>query len=281
MEYPGAEPSESQASDWGIDVKLQDVGFAYDPTQDDARPISTNMSLTIAAGELIAVVGRSGCGKTTLLKLVAGLVSPQSGNVSIGSSSPAEALRARQIAYVFQRPNLLRWKTVIQNVQLPGVLWRDTEVMARAPEALDAVGLGASARQFPDELSVGMQARVAIARAWCQQPRLILLDEPFSALDEVGRDALNAAFVRLWKERGFTALVVTHSIGEAILLADRVMVLKPRPSGLIAEFHVVKERRPREQSFLETVPALVLARAIRRGLCEEGTGPVSRGDSSD
>ncbi|MCW6004517.1 ABC transporter ATP-binding protein [Micromonospora sp. CPCC 205371] len=214
-----------------------------------------NINLTVSEGEFVAVIGRSGCGKSTLLRLIAGLIMPSGGEVSV-SDTPVTKPR-RDIAMMFQRPALLPWRSVLDNVLLPAEMfgWRRGEHRERALQLLDMVGLSDFHKRQPHELSGGMQQRVALCRALMQQPKVLLMDEPFSALDALTREELSGELQRLHMEMGATTVFVTHSIEEAVLLADRVMVLSPRP-GRVRRIVDVKIPRPRtlgHNAYLEEV----------------------------
>ncbi len=188
----------------------------------------TGVDLTIGAGELVAVVGPSGCGKSTLLKIIAGLLTPTDGVVDFGGDRP-------ETGYVFQDAHLLPWRTAIRNVELflevDGV--RKRERRERAREALQLVGLADFEASYPAELSGGMKMRVSLARTFATDPQLMLFDEPFAALDEITRNRLNNDLIRLQRDRGVTGVFVTHSIGEAVFLADRVAVMSPAPGRMV------------------------------------------------
>ncbi|WP_213456490.1 ABC transporter ATP-binding protein [Rhizomonospora bruguierae] len=204
------------------------------------------IDLTVAAGEFLAVIGRSGCGKSTLLRLVAGLLPVSAGEVRV-AGEPVRRPR-RDIAMVFQRPALLPWRTVLDNVMLPVEVfrWRGAEHRERAHQLLDMVGLAGFERRLPHELSGGMQQRVALCRALIQRPKVMLMDEPFSALDALTREELAVQLQRVHMELATTIVFVTHSIQEAVLLGDRVAVLSPRPGRLR---QVLRVDIPRPRSF--------------------------------
>jgi NitT/TauT family transport system ATP-binding protein len=190
-----------------------------------------DVSLRLRADELVAVVGPSGCGKSTLLRVLAGLVEPTRGRASAATD---------RLAVVFQQPTLLPWRTVLANVALPLELAGTApgERTAQALTAIARVGLGDAARAFPLELSGGMRMRAALARALVVEPRLLLLDEPFASLDEITRERLGEELVALRSSQGFGALLVTHSVSEAVFLADRVLVMSPRPGTIRGEVAV-------------------------------------------
>ena len=202
------------------------------------------VSLDVAEGEFIAVVGRSGCGKSTLLRMIAGLLPATGGRVEV-AGEPVVKPR-RDVAMMFQRPALLPWRSVLDNVLLPVQIfgWRKAEYRDRAHQLLALTGLTGFEKRLPHELSGGMQQRVALCRALIGQPRVMLMDEPFSALDPLIREELSGELQRIHMEQTATTVFVTHSIDEAVLLADRVVVLSPRP-GRVREIIDVRIPRPR------------------------------------
>jgi len=205
----------------------------------------SDVSLTVARNEFVCLVGPSGCGKSTLLRLVAGLVTLTSGTVSVGGTAVTEPREDTGI--VFQAPTLLPWASILDNVLFPldmmGKL--DAAGRARARDLLDLVGLSGFESKHPRELSGGMQQRAGICRALVHDPDILLMDEPFGALDALTREELTIELMRICRERPKTILFVTHSIPEAVLLADRVVVMSPRP-GRIAEIIDVPLPRPRD-----------------------------------
>ena len=204
----------------------------------NSQLVLESIDLAVAKQEFISIIGPSGCGKSTILKLIAGLTFPTSGTIRVDGMTP---LNAREtISFVFQDATLLPWRTVKQNIGLGLELEhvpnerREKEIAA----LLDLVGLKNVARSYPRELSGGMKMRVSIARALATNPRLMLLDEPFAALDEMSRDRLNEEILRLRVEQKWTAVFVTHSVSEAVFLSDRIVVLAPNPGRIHAEFRV-------------------------------------------
>jgi NitT/TauT family transport system ATP-binding protein len=206
--------------DRGVALRLDHVRRAFGDLV-----VVDDMTLDVAAGEFLAILGPSGCGKSTLLRIIARLSDPDGGSLKI---SPADA--ASRTAFVFQDAHLLPWRTVIENVALPleiqGI--SRTERLSRAQQVLAEVGLSEAESRYPAQLSGGMRMRVSLARALVTEPRLLLLDEPFAALDEVTRFRLEVRLRDLWKERGLTTILVTHSITEAAFLANRAVVLTRR-----------------------------------------------------
>jgi NitT/TauT family transport system ATP-binding protein len=203
----------------------------------------SGIELTMDAGEFVSLIGPSGCGKSTLLRVVADLEEPTAGVVRVGGKPARQARLDQDYGIAFQQSGLLEWRTVAENVELPlqvhGV--GRAERRARAAELLELVGLGDFASSRPAQLSGGMQQRVAIARALAARPRLLLMDEPFGALDEMTRERMQAELLRIAGETGAAVLFVTHSIPEAVVLSDRVVVMTPRP-GRVTE--IVVGRRP-------------------------------------
>ncbi len=203
-----------------------------------ARAVLESINLTVAKQEFVSIIGPSGCGKSTILKLIAGLSAPTSGIIRVDGMTP---LNAREtISFVFQDATLLPWRTVKQNIGLGLELEhvpndrREKEISA----LLELVSLQQVAKSYPRELSGGMRMRVSIARALATNPRVMLLDEPFAALDEMSRDRLNEEILRLRAEQKWTAVFVTHSVSEAVFLSDRIVVLAPNPGRVYAEFQV-------------------------------------------
>ena len=220
------------------------------------------ISLDIHPGELVTIVGQSGCGKTTFLKILAGLIPRSAGRVSL-RGQPVDG-PSRDIGIVFQDPVLLPWRTVLHNVLLPAeVLRLDARASrARAMDLLELVALDGFEDKYPSELSGGMRQRVAIARALVHDPSLLLMDEPFGALDAMTREFMNLELLRIWRESGKTIVFITHSIPEAVFLADRVVVMSARP-GRIQEIVSVDLPRPRDLDVMASDDFGVYARKIR------------------
>ena len=226
-----------------------------------------NIDLAIPRGSFLTLLGPSGCGKSTLLRVMADLVAPTSGRVSVLGGAPQAARESRQIGFVFQDPALLAWRTVLDNVSLPLQVGGGKSLPgARSPqELLSLVGLNGWEKAYPHELSGGMRQRVAIARALVSGPRLLLMDEPFGALDEITRDRLNEELLQLWETTGTTIVFVTHSIYEAAFLGQSVLLLAARP-GRVREQVPVTLPMPRRLAQRETPEFVSLAGHLRRVL---------------
>jgi NitT/TauT family transport system ATP-binding protein len=207
-----------------------------------------DVSLDIRTGEFLSVLGPSGCGKSTLLRLIAGLAAP-SGGIIEGTTN-GRAASDRELGFVFQEPTLLPWATALANTLLPLKLqgMARSESEARAAESLRLVGLGGFEQAYPRELSGGMKMRVSIARALVTAPSLLLMDEPFAALDEITRHRLNADLLALWESRRFTVVFVTHSVFESVFLSQRIAVMAARPGRVLSEL-VIDAPYPRSDSF--------------------------------
>ncbi len=221
------------------------------------------VSFDVARGEFVCVVGPSGCGKSTLLRIVAGLVTPSSGEVRL-NGVPQEH-PSRRIGLVFQRPTLLPWRTIRGNVALPLQMAGAPAVDERVGDLLELVGLRDFAEEYPANLSGGMAQRAAIARALAQSPEVLLLDEPFGALDALTREYMAGELLRIWEQTHSTVLMVTHNVEEAALLADRVVVLGPRP-GHVIDLLPVPLPRPRNLSLLGSQPLQQIAQQLRATL---------------
>ena len=229
-----------------------------------------DISFRISDGAFVAVVGPSGSGKSTLLKILAGLLRPTAGGVDL-RGLPIAGPR-RDIGVVFQSPVLFPWRTVVGNVMLPADIQRlDRSAMKqRALELLALVGLGGFERRYPRELSGGMQQRVGIVRALLHDPAILLMDEPFGALDAMTRETLNVELQRIWMQRRITVLFITHSTAEAVFLADRIIVLTPRP-GTISDELEVDLPRPRTLDVMTTERFGHYVRRVRAALSSSGT----------
>ncbi len=222
------------------------------------------ISLDMRENEFVTVIGPSGCGKSTLLRIIGGLIAPTSGRVELRGRSPLEAQRTKDIGFVFQQPALLPWRTVMANVELPFVLNKGAgnDRLCSTDEILALVGLRQFATAHPYQLSGGMQQRVAIARALIFDPALLLMDEPFGALDEITRAGMRYELLRIWGRSRKTVLFVTHSIPEAIVLSDRVVVMSPRP-GEIREILDITLPRPRNEDMESAAEFVRIADRLR------------------
>ncbi|MDP4026468.1 ABC transporter ATP-binding protein [Methylobacterium sp. NEAU 140] len=216
---------------------------ALSKTYADGTQALSGIGLSVAPGEIVALIGGSGCGKTTLLRLIAGLDRASAGRVQVDGETIREPHPS--VGVVFQEPRLLPWLTVADNVGFGLADVGRAERRARVVRALERIGLSEYGRRWPRELSGGQQQRVAIARAFVPQPRVLLLDEPFSALDAFTRRGLHDQLLDLWAESKPTILIVTHDVGEAVTLADRVVVMRPRP-GRLDETVAIGLARPRD-----------------------------------
>jgi NitT/TauT family transport system ATP-binding protein len=236
------------------------------------------IDLTIAAGEFLTLIGPSGCGKSTLLKLIANLLEPTDGRLLWWSGGfDKTGSSGRSLAFVFQDPTLMPWARVETNVRLPldlaGMPKADSR--PRVAQALDRVGLAGFARHYPRQLSGGMKMRVSIARSLVTEPDLLLMDEPFGALDEFTRNRLDADLVRLWWERKLTTVFVTHSIYEAVFLSTRVVVMGAQP-GRICKVMAIDEPHPRDESFRNSPRFAEHCRALSAMLTEVSLSQLQR-----
>ncbi len=226
-----------------------------------------DVDLSIGRGEFVSFIGPSGCGKTTLLRVIADLERPSSGEISVNGMSPEEARLKRAYGYVFQAPALYAWRSILRNVQLPLEImgFSRAERAERARRTLELVGLTGFERKFPWQLSGGMQQRASIARALAFDADLLLMDEPFGALDEIVRDHLNEQLLALWRKTGKTVCFVTHSIPEAVYLSTRIVVMSPRP-GRVTD--IIESPLPDERplDIRETPEFLEVAARVREGL---------------
>jgi NitT/TauT family transport system ATP-binding protein len=235
----------------------------------DGREVTAleKVSATFASGSFTALIGPSGCGKSTLLRLIADILPPTEGSIHIGDKAPGVARLKHEIGFVFQDPTLLPWRNVVDNIRLPAEVARTREV--RDPRLLvDLVGLKGFETARPAQLSGGMQQRVAIARALSMDPKVLLMDEPFGALDEITRQRMNLELLRIWKESGTTAILVTHSIAEAVFMADRVLVLSAHP-GRVSDTIDIPLPRPRTLDIMRDPAFNALENAVRAALFAE------------
>jgi NitT/TauT family transport system ATP-binding protein len=252
----------------GLPARLDGVRVSFGAA-DDRLVALDNLTLDVPAGSFTAVIGPNGCGKSTLLRVVAGLLTTEAGTVVLGSSDSASPPVAGdgRVGLAFQQPRLVPWLTTLENVVLPLSLAGvpTTAQRERALEALARVGLRSAARLRPRELSGGLAQRAGLARALIQDPPLLLLDEPFSALDALTREAFDAELERLWLEHRRTVILVTHDVAEAIRLADRIVVMTPRP-GAVATLAEVELPRPRPADLVGDLHAAEIDRTVREAL---------------
>jgi len=247
-----------------IDARKLDLTFE---TNDGPVQALSNIDLQIRSGEFVSLIGPSGCGKTTLLRVIADLEQPTGGSISVNGVSPSEARLARAYGYVFQAAALYPWRTIGANVSLPLEVMglAKAERQERVSRNLDLVNLTGFEKKFPWQLSGGIQQRASIARALSFDPDMLLMDEPFGALDEIVRDHLNEQLLKLWARTQKTVVFVTHSIPEAVFLSTRIVVMSPRP-GRIHEIIDCDLGDERPLDIRETTPFLEIAHRVREGL---------------
>ena len=251
-----------------IAIEISGLSLRFDTADGPVQALS-DVSLKVARGEFVSFIGPSGCGKTTLLRAVADLESPTSGSIRVNGLSPHEARANRAYGYVFQAPALYPWRSVARNIALPLEVmgFSRAEREARVAKGLELVNLSGFGAKYPWQLSGGMQQRASIARALSFDPDLLLMDEPFGALDEIVRDMLNQQLLRLWDVTGKTVLFVTHSIPEAVFLSTHIVVMSPRP-GRIYDVIECNFPRDRQLEIRETPEFLAIANRVRQGLRE-------------
>lgn len=258
----------------GAHVRVRDLTHVY-RVERVLRPALAGVSLEVRPGEFLSIIGPSGCGKSTLLRLVAGLLPVQRGEVTIDGAPPRVVQRAKALGIVFQDPALLPWRTVEANVRLPLELHagRDCAAEERVAQLLELVGLRSFGRYYPHQLSGGMRQRVALARALATDPPLLLMDEPFAALDDITRTELRLELCRITEQARKTVLFVTHSVAEAVLLSDRVVVMSGAP-GVIHAVVEIAIPRPRTADS-DTSPAFTEHVRHLRALLWEGFARTS------
>ncbi|MGN0114502.1 MAG: ABC transporter ATP-binding protein [Acutalibacteraceae bacterium] len=219
-----------------VEISLKNVGMTYHTNDNRDVTALTDVSIDIQKGEFVSLLGPSGCGKTTLLRIIADLLTPTKGEVSIAGETPRQARLKKRYGIVFQNAVLYDWRTVKKNVMLPLEIMHlpKADREERAEKMLELVGLKDFANHYPAQLSGGMQQRVGIARALAIQPEILLMDEPFSALDEFTREKLHEDLLSIWRKTNKTIVFVTHNIQESVFLSDRVCVLSPHPGRLSA-----------------------------------------------
>jgi len=249
-------------------IETSDLSLTFETGDGPVHALS-EVSLTINKGEFVSLIGPSGCGKTTLLRVIADLEQPTDGTISINGMSPHEARLKRAYGYVFQAPALYPWRTIGKNIALPLEImgFSKEERAERVRKGLELVQLTGFEKKFPWQLSGGMQQRASIARALSFDPDLLLMDEPFGALDEIVRDKLNEQVLRLWEKTQKTVVFVTHSIPEAVFLSTKIVVMSPRP-GKIHDVIECNFPRDRTLDIRETPEFIDVANRVRKGLRE-------------
>ena len=248
-------------------VQLQGVDKVFGGGDQPATTALEGIDLAIRSGEFVSLIGPSGCGKSTLLRIIGDLISPSRGTVVVNGKPADRARRDRDYGMVFQAPVLFEWRTVEDNVKLPLEIQGagSAKRTARAKEMLELVELGDFLGHYPYQLSGGMQQRVAIARALAFEPAILLMDEPFGALDEMTRERMNSEVLRIWERTGTTVIFVTHSIPEAVFLSSRVVVMSARP-GRVTKVIDVDLPRPRNEDTRETRRYFELVTEVREAL---------------
>ncbi|WP_163268277.1 ABC transporter ATP-binding protein [Chelativorans alearense] len=247
-------------------VEARGLSLTFDTADGPVQALS-NVDLSVGRGEFVSFIGPSGCGKTTFLRVIADLEQPTAGDIRVNGLTPEAARRARAYGYVFQAAGLFPWRTIEKNVALPLEImgYSSRERQERVARTLDLVNLTGFERKFPWQLSGGMQQRASIARALAFDADLLLMDEPFGALDEIVRDHLNEQLLELWARTNKTICFVTHSIPEAVYLSTRIVVMSPRP-GRVTD--VIESTLPKERplDIRETPEFLAIAHRVREGL---------------
>jgi NitT/TauT family transport system ATP-binding protein len=261
---PGAAPA--RASRRPV-IDIHGLSLTYETADGPVYALS-DVDLEVEEGEFVSFIGPSGCGKTTLLRVIADLEQPTGGTILVNGVTPNEARLRRDYGFIFQAPALYPWRTIERNVELPLEIFglSRAERRERARRQLELVNLEGFAKKFPWQLSGGMQQRASIARALSFDPKLLLMDEPFGALDEIVRDHLNEQLLRLWAKTQKTVLFVTHSIPEAVFLSTKVVVMSPRPGRIIDVIDCGVLGSERKLEVRETPEFLKIAHRVREGL---------------
>ncbi len=250
-------------------VSVQNISKLFSGSAAGNTHALSHISLDIQPGDFVSLLGPSGCGKSTLLRLIADLIEPSEGQITVKGKSAHQARLNRDYGFVFQAPVLYDWRSVLKNVQLPLEVmdYPAAERDRRAREMLQLVGLKDFERHYPWQLSGGMQQRVSIARALAFKPSILLMDEPFGALDELTRERMNTELLNIWSQTQTTVIFVTHSIAEAVFLSNRVVVMTPRP-GRIEKIVEIDLPRPRAFETREHTRYFELITEVREGLRE-------------
>ena len=236
------------------EIKIENLSMKY-PNKNGGEPVTAlqNVNLDIKQGEFISLLGPSGCGKTTLLRIIADLLQPTEGKITVRGETPRDIRLKKKYGVVFQNPVLYDWRTIRRNICMPMELMgmKKAERTKQVTKRLDLVGLQDFGKRYPYELSGGMQQRVGIARALAINPEILLMDEPFSALDEFTREKLHVDLLEIWRKTNKTVIFVTHNISEAVFLSDRVVVLSPHP-GRVSTVIDINLPRPRDMESKQT-----------------------------
>jgi NitT/TauT family transport system ATP-binding protein len=250
-------------------VSIDDLSLVFETNDGPVNALS-HINLDIHAGDFVSFIGPSGCGKTTLLRVIADLERQTAGTIEVDGTTPEDARLNRLYGYVFQAPALFPWRTIAGNCKVPLEIFgiSKEQQQRQIDKYLELVGLGDFHKKFPWQLSGGMQQRASIARALCFEPELLLMDEPFGALDEITRDHLNLELLKIWRETRKTVVFVTHSIPEAVLLSTHIVVMSPRP-GRIAR--IIKSPLPRERTLddRDSPEFIALAHEVREALAND------------
>jgi NitT/TauT family transport system ATP-binding protein len=261
-------PDQPNAALSSAAVEVHNASLVYQTADTPVKALS-NVDLRIGEGEFVSLIGPSGCGKTTLLRVIADLEHISEGSVLVNGVSPHDARMARAYGYVFQAPALFPWRTVLGNVMLPLQIQggQKTQNRSTAMAHLERVGLKGFEGKYPWQLSGGMQQRVSIARALAFEPKILMMDEPFGALDEITRDRLNEQLQQLWQRERRTVVFVTHSIAEAVYLSTRIVVMSPRPGRIVK---VIESPLPDERhlGLRDTQAFMDVAHQVREALAD-------------
>ncbi len=267
-EAPSSPAQTATTADSRLAVEVRNASVVYQTSEAPVHALES-IDLDIREGEFVALIGPSGCGKTTLMRVIADLEKISAGQVLVNGVSPHEARLARAYGYVFQAPALFPWRTVLANVTLPLQIQARSKADRKsiALEHLSRVGLIGFENKYPWQLSGGMQQRVSIARALAFEPRILMMDEPFGALDEITRDRLNEQLQQLWQRERRTVVFVTHSIAEAVYLSTRIVVMSPRPGRIVK---VIESPLPDERhlGLRDSAEFIAVAHAVREALAD-------------
>ena len=267
LEMKGADMEDSAIKGADMEdpaIKIDDVSMVFDSNDGTKVNALEHVSLDVKKGEFISLVGPSGCGKTTLLRMISNLEEPTDGEIHVMGMTPREVRLQQKFGIVFQQPVLFDWRTVKKNIELPLEImyYSKKDRSDRADEMLKLVGLSDFAGRYPRELSGGMQQRVNIARAFAIRPEILLMDEPFSALDEFTKEKLHEDLLRIWRKTNKTIIFVTHNIAESVFLSDRVCVLSPHP-GRLSAIVDIDLPRPRTLEMRDTEQFTKLVKKVR------------------